>query len=293
MDQGPVPLILAAQQPQGFWSDPGPGYYPKYKGTVWQIICLAQLGADGSHPGVQAGCEYLLDNSRCSYDGFSMNGKPTGLIQCLQGNLCAALIDLGYLGDERLEAALDWMARSVTGQGIASAKEKKASVRYYRSGNSAPGFACSANNHLPCAWGAIKVMIALGKIPVDQRTPAMNAAIQTGIDFLLSRDPAIADYPMGYNTKPSLSWFRFGYPVVGYVTEVLQNLEVLTAFGYGNDTRLVPAIELVLDMQDSQGRWKMAYTYNGKTWADIEQKGKPSKWVTLRVMRLLKQISEQ
>ncbi len=36
--------------------------------------------------------------------------------------------------------------------------------------------------------------------------------------------------------------------------------------------------------------WKtvlMEYTYNGKTWAEVEQKGQPSKWVTLRALRVL------
>jgi hypothetical protein len=47
-------------------------------------------------------------------------------------------------------------------------------------------------------------------------------------------------------------------------------------------------MDLVLSKQDEQGRWKMEYSYNGKTLVDIEEKGKPSKWVTLRVLRLLK-----
>ena len=42
-----------------------------------------------------------------------MNGRNSGLIHCLQGNLCAALIDLGCLDDPRLGEALDWLARSV------------------------------------------------------------------------------------------------------------------------------------------------------------------------------------
>ena len=54
----------------------------------------------------------------------------------------------------------------------------------------------------------------------------MQKAIAAGADFLLSRDPAVADYPTPYGGKPSESWFRFGYPL-GYVTDVLQNLEAL------------------------------------------------------------------
>jgi hypothetical protein len=50
MASGPVPAILAAQDRAGFWVEPGPGYYPKYTGTVWQITFLAQFGADGRDP---------------------------------------------------------------------------------------------------------------------------------------------------------------------------------------------------------------------------------------------------
>ena len=72
------------------------------------------------------------------------------------------------------------------------------------------------------------------------------------------------------------------------MTDVLQNLEALTLLGYGQDTRLQSALELLLSKQDNLRRWKMEYTYNGKTWVDIEQKGEPSKWVTLRALRVLK-----
>ncbi len=287
MAHGPVPVILEAQDPDGYWVEPGPGYYPKYRGTVWQLISLAQLGADGHDLRIKAACDYILEHARSRYGGISADAKPSGMIQCLQGNLAAALIDLGWMGDERLIESLDWLARSITGKGIEPAKNKSAPVRYYRSGNSGPGFTCSANNHLPCAWGAVKSMLALSKVPELDRTPQIKSAIDEGVRFLLNRDPAMADYPMGYSPKPNRSWFKFGFHI-GYVTDVLQNLEALTLLGYGQDPRLQPSLELLLSKQDNLGRWKMEYTYNGKTWVDIEQKGEPSKWVTLRALRVLK-----
>ncbi len=95
-----------------------------------------------------------------------------------------------------------------------------------------------------------------------------------------------------FNPKPSESWFRFGYPL-GYVTDVLQNLEALTLLGYGGDVRLQRAKEVVLSKQDSDGRWRMKYTYNGKMWAEVETNGRPSKWVTLRALRILQPQSTQ
>jgi hypothetical protein len=115
----------------------------------------------------------------------------------------------------------------------------------------------------------------------------MQAAIEQGKGFLLSRDPAVADYPFGRGNRPSTSWFKFGYPI-GYITDVLQNLEVLIALGQVRDPRLANALELVVNKQDEQGRWSLEYSYNGKTFVDIEKKGQPGKWVTLRALRVLK-----
>jgi len=289
MESGPVPVILAAQDQEGYWVESGSGYYPKYKGSVWQIIMLAKLGADGKDPRISRGCQYLLENTRSLYGGFSFDQRPSGMIQCLQGNLCTALIELGWMHDKRFRAALDWLARSITGEGIEPAENRSAPIRYYRSGNSAPGFQCSANNHLPCAWGAVKAMTALSKVPESDRTDRINRALETGVNFFFSRDPAQADYPMGYSEKPNRSWFKLGFQT-GYVSDVLEILEILTYLGYAKDLRLNSTVDMLLSKQDRKGHWKMEYSYNGKTWVDIESRGEPSKWVTFRAIRVLQQI---
>jgi hypothetical protein len=287
MERGPVPTILAAQDPEGYWEKPGTGYYPKYRGTVWSMIYLAQLGADAADPRVRAGGEYLLDHALTSSGVFSLTGTAGGNIHCLAGNLGASLLDLGFGPDERLSRALELMARFVTGDGIAPAEERTSPLRYLKSGACGPGFCCSANNRLPCAWGAVKALRALARVPRTERTPAMQAAMEMAVDFLFSVDPSTADYPAGYSDKPSRSWFRFGFPLF-YVTDVLQTAEALTEAGYGGDPRLDATYNLILSKRDSAGRWKMEYSYRGKTCADVDDPGKPSKWVTLRALRVLK-----
>jgi hypothetical protein len=202
----------------------------------------------------------------------------------LQGNLCAALLDLGF-EDSRLDKAFEWMARSVTGEGVASMGDKSAPLRYY-AGKCGPNFTCGSNNRLPCAWGAVKVMLAFSKLPKLRRTKLINDAIATGVDFLFSKDPAKADYPCGYAAKPSQNWWKFGFPVF-YVTDLLQNVEALVELGYGKDTRLAKALNLIHEKQDSQGRWLLEYDYSGKTWLDFGAKKQPNKWVTLRAVRVL------
>jgi hypothetical protein len=277
MASGTVPAILDAQDPEGYWARPGGGYAPSYTGTMWQVIFLAELGADPTDERVLRGCEYLLSHSIASNGGFAMERRPlpSSVAHCLNGEPVHALLRLGFGQDPRVQGALDWLVQAATGEG---------DVRYYRSGTSGRVFACGYNQRQPCAWGATKALKALSVLPADRRTPAMEWAIDVGVDFLLGRDLAKADYP--YSGKVSPTWFSFGFPL-SYRSDILETAMVLADLGYGNDPRLRNALQFILDKRDGHGRWTMEKSLNGKMWIDVEEKGKPSKWVTLRALRAL------
>ena len=59
--EGPIALVLANMNKEGYWERPGAGYNPKYRGTVWSLILLSQLGAS-----------IEMDKCRCQ-------GKMSGL----------------------------------------------------------------------------------------------------------------------------------------------------------------------------------------------------------------------
>lgn len=287
-DKGPIAEILDKMEPEGYWVQPGAGYYPKYTGTVWSVILLAQLGASPEiDPRISTACSYILDNTLTKDGHFTINSLPSGTADCLQGNLCASLLDLGC-DDPRLDKAFEWMSRSVTGEGVAPLTDKKAPLHYYAS-KCGPLFACGSNNKLSCAWGGTKVMMAYSKLPQEKRTPLIVNAIKAGVDFFLGIDPSTAGYPCGFAPKPSGNWWKFGFPVF-YVTDILQIVEALVGLGYGKDPRLANAIKLIREKQDDQGRWLMEYDYTGKTWISFGPKKQPNKWVTLRAMRVLKAV---
>jgi hypothetical protein len=284
--QGPITVVLEAMDEEGFWVKPGPGYNPKYSSTVWSLILLSQLGASVEcDDRIAKACRYYLEHAMTENGQFSVNGKPSQTVDCLQGNMCTAMMDLGF-NDPRLEIAFEWMARTVTGEGIAPLEEKNAPLRYY-AGKCGPLFACGANNKLACAWGAVKVMQALSRLPKQERTPIIEEAIQAGESFLLETDPLDATYPSGWNDKPSRNWWKFGFPVF-YVTDLLQNVEALVCLGLGGDPRLQNALRFIFDKQDSDGRWSLEYDYAGKTWYDFGPKKQVNKWVTYRALYVLK-----
>ena len=289
MTTHPIADILAAQDPEGWWGKPGSGYGPKYASTVWSVAFLDQLGADGDDARIRKACAYILDHAQTISGGFGAAASagrrpaPSTAIHCLNGNVLRALLGFGWLEDERVGRSIDWQAAAITGAG---------DIRFYRSSMPGPGFRCGANDGLPCAWGATKAVLALARIPPARRAPHVQQALDVGVAFLLSRDPAAADYPMGYgNTRPNSSWFRLGFPS-GYVTDVLQVLEALCEAGAAGDPRLAPAIDWLLAQQDGRGRWANRYAYSGKMAVDIDVQGQPSKWVTLRACKVLAAVAE-
>lgn len=287
--RGPIAVVLDQMQPEGYWVKPGPGYSPKYTSTVWSLILLAQLGASiDCDERVMCACEYILDAGLTEHGQFTANGAPSGTADCLQGNLCWALVTLGC-DEPRIERAYDWMARSVTGEGVAPAVDRQANPRFYASGNCGPNFACGANNKMPCAWGAAKVMLAFAAWPAARRSPQIERAMRQGVDFFFSVDPATAEWPSGYAAKPSGNWWKFGFPVF-YVADLLQVVEALAGLGHGRDPRLLNTLQLIRDKQDAQGRWHLEYDYTGKTWLDCGPKKQANKWVTLRALKVLKEI---
>ncbi len=285
LTEGPISIILGKMKADGYWVAPGIGYTPKYFSTIWSIIHLAELGGSiRADKRIGKACDYLLSQAFTAAGQFTLTGAPSGTVDCLQGNLCWALKALGW-EDNRLHGAYDWMAKSVTGEGIAPLEEKKTAVRYF-AGKCGPGFACGYNAKRPCAWGAVKVLRAFSVIPAQERNPRMNRAIRQGLKFLYSVNPATADYPGGFSSKPNPNWWKFGFPVF-YITDILQILEVLTALGYGKDRRSQNAVKLVEEKRTAEGKWLLECDYAGKTWVRYGAKKKPNKWVTLRALRAL------
>ena len=284
----PISTFLDAEDPDGWWIEPGPSYGPKYRSTTWTLIFLDQMGADGDDPRIRRACEHVLDNDLVPGGGFGIGqgkAKPRASLQlhCLNGNLLRAVIGFGFGDDPRVRDAIAWETAAILGT---------AGHRFYKGGTSGPGFACGANEDLPCAWGAIKALLALARIPPTERTPDVAAAVRAGVELLLSVDPATATYPMGWgNAKPSGSWFRLGFPS-GYVADVLQATEAVCAAGAAGDPRLAGAVDWLVAQQGPDGRYTNRYSYAGKMVADVDAQGEPSRWVTLRACGVLAAVHE-
>lgn len=281
MRVGPVPTILAAQLPEGEWVPAGRLFGSTYTTTGWQLVFLSGLGASANNERVQRACDRVLELATTASGGLSWDGRQSGIVHCYNGDLLRALVDFGRLDDPRVRAGLEWTAHAILGTG---------DPQYRKSGTSGPLFACGVNGQLPCAWGAVKALRALAAVPPRRRTRAVRDAIAAGTQFLLGHDLARADFPTA--TSVSRRWFRFGFPA-SYSADVLELLLALAELGVAGDPRAAAGIELLLSKRDARGRWALETTLNGKMLANVERKGEPSKWLTLRALRVLRAAQKE
>lgn len=278
MDSGPVPRILAHQEADGGWDPARHGLGYEYCGTVWQVIFLAELGADPAERSVKLACEHVLASGITGSGGFACGDQPppSRVVHCVNGQVVWALVQHGYAWDERVQGAIEWLCRSATGKG---------DTDYYESGTSGPEFACGQNEGQPCAWGAAKSMRALTSLPEELHSDEANRVLELGAEILLGHDPATADCPFTGRVRPMR--FEFGFPL-GCWSDVIEVVHLLGALGRGSDPRLISAEEMILAKQDDEGRWQLESSLNGQMWVDIEADGEPSKWTTLRALRAMK-----
>jgi hypothetical protein len=82
-------------------------------------------------------------------------------------------------------------------------------------------------------------------------------------------------------------WTRFAFPTWWHY-DVLRGLEHMRRAVVRPDERMAEAIELVVSKRDRDGRWPLEVHYPGVMPIEIDEgEGRPSRWITLRALRVL------
>ncbi len=288
MRGGPVPKILSKQAVGGYWGRPEDFYIrSKYKGTVWNLILLAELGADGDDPSVQKAAAFVLEHvQHPESGGFAYKGQGTGggdpgcVIPCLTGNMLWSLVRLGWLDDPRIQRGLEWMAVSMR----CDDGDSRPPENWPYTGRAGKERCWGRHS---CTMGVVKTLNALAEVPPERRSPAMQSAIERSAEYLLAHRLYKRSHAPQKVAKAE--WTELGFPLM-YKTDALEMLGVLTRLGY-QDARMQDAVELVLSRrkEDPSGRacWILDKTFNGRMLVTIDHQGEPSKWVTLHALLAL------
>jgi hypothetical protein len=87
--------------------------------------------------------------------------------------------------------------------------------------------------------------------------------------------------------KGGAAWTRFAFPTWWHY-DVLRGLEYLRRADVAPDERVAEAIDLVVSKRDGEGRWLLETRHSGEMPVEIDEgEGRPSRWNTLRALRVL------
>ncbi len=284
----PIAAMLAAQDPAGWWEKPGPGYGPKYRGTVWSLIFLDQLGADPDEPRVRAACEYVLAHSQARTGGFA----------------CSAVAS-EKAPPARARPALPHRQPAPRAHRLRLARRRAGRAGHRLAGGGdhrrgRPTLECRhAGARLPLRrerWAALRLgcgEVTAGPGP-DPVGPAL-ARRRPG-DRGLRRFPAVPRsrhrrLPDGLRQHQAERIVVPARLPVGLRHRRPPGARSARRGRCRTDPRLAHALDWLLAQQDDEGRWANRYAYAGKMVVDIDVPGAPSRWVTLRACRVLRTVS--
>lgn len=271
-ERGWASKLLEGQNPDGSWESKHDLYRPKYQATIWKLLVLADLGVTAGDPRVRRSCELFLDLYHRPDGGFDSPGNVRSEL-CVTGNLTRTLIMCGYDDHPHVRSALDWI--------VDEQKDDGGWHCFYERG--------VGDGTLDC-WEGLSAYVAL---PRQKWSRRIKSSAERGAEFYLARG-LTKEGPRRY-----LPWFRFHYPV-HYYYDLLVGLDVVTALGYTDDGRLLPALSLLRKKRRSDGRWILDRVHPdlgrgaGYRMRDrevrplsLERAGQPSRWMTMRALRVL------
>jgi hypothetical protein len=259
--------LLRRQNAAGTWA--GGLYSPKWTSTTYTMLLLRDFGLSPKNPQARKACRLLLDEGLQPDGGINYGtwAKWTRRAEtCITGMVLSLLAHFEYE-----DARLDTIAGHLLGEQMPDGGWNC----------QRPEGATHASVHT-----TISVLEGLRLYEVNRgrKVRTVQAAQRRGQEFLLAHR-LFRSHRTGEVIKPVFT--RFAFPPRWHY-DVLRALDHFQAVGAPRDPRLADAIDLVHRGRGEDGRWPLQQVHRGKTYFELERQGAPSRWNTLRALRVLK-----
>jgi hypothetical protein len=271
--QGWGKAILELQDPDGRW-DKGV-YTPKWTSVTYTLLTLRHLGLPAGHPQALRGCDHFYFRGLEEDGGINLFQSRTSSETCVNGMLLTLLSHFRH-PDERLHSVAQYLIGEQMDDGGWNCRWNGRQ----RVGASHASF----NTTLLVLQGLAEYCSAY-----TQPNGHMKTGIGRGHEFLL-RHRVFKSHRTGRVFDPRMTFAHFP-PRWHY--DFLAALDYFQGVRAARDDRVQDAIDLLLERRTRDGRWTVASPWTGRTFFEMEKAGKPSRWNTLRALRVLRWWEQQ
>ena len=264
--EGAGARLLALQGHDGRWG--GAAWNRGWDSTMHVLSLLWQMGLDPASDQARRAVGLVRDRVTwrgCGPEEADDNTYFAGEVEpCINGQVAAPG---AYFGQD-VQGIIDRLLGEQLADGGWNCEAERGSTR-------------SSFNTTICVLEALLEHERSGK-----GSPAVTAARLRGQEYLLERrlfrrksTGAVIDH----------AWTHFAFPTWWHY-DVLRGLEYLRRAGVAPDERVAEAIDLVASKRDADGRWPLETQHPGKMPLEMDEDegvGRPSRWNTLRALRVL------
>jgi hypothetical protein len=250
--------LLGIQADDGDWA--GGSLFPKQLATTSSLMLLHDFGLDPSSDEARDAVDLVRENSRWDHAGqpyFEGEVEP-----CINGRA----VTIGAYFGQDVQGIVDRLLTEQMADGGWNCEQENGSTRG------------SFNSTINVLEGLLEHERATGS------HPDVSAARVRGHEYLLERR-LLRRLSTGEIIDPDFA--LFSYPP-DYYYDVLRALDYLRSADVAPDDRMSEAIDLVTSKPDAEGRWPLENPHPGELHFPLDDgEGKPSRWNTLRAMRVL------
>jgi hypothetical protein len=262
--------LLALQAPDGTWG--GAAWNRGWDSTMHVLWLLRELGLDPASDGARQAVGRVRERVTwrgCGPPGTQENPFFAGEVEpCINGQVAAAG---AYFGQD-VQGLVDRLLGEQLADGGWNCEAENGSTR-------------SSFNTTICVLEALLEHERAGR-----GSPAVTAARLRGQEYLLERRlfrRRSTGEVIECDRKGGGVWTRFAFPPWWHY-DVLRGLDYLRRAGVAPDERAAEAIDLVASKRGDDGRWRLETLHPGSMPVELdESEGRPSRWITLRALRVL------
>jgi hypothetical protein len=260
--------ILAQQEPDGSWRRAGE---PVWKSTLFTLQFLRTTGIDATDPVVKSAVSRPAATLCWNNDEYwdlrpaELGGNPFFQGEeepCINGGVLAFGANLGHPNENLVRRLINEQLED--GGWNCEAPESKRS---------------SFHTTVCVLEGMLEYQNAVGS------APEVASARRRGEDYLLERH-LFQRRTTGQIANPE--FLELAYPP-SYHYDILRGLDYLRAANVQPDPRMSAAIHLIESKRQPEGHWLLDRAYDEALALPFDESaGKPSRWNTLRALRVLR-----
>ncbi|MFZ1705968.1 MAG: hypothetical protein WAT79_16605 [Saprospiraceae bacterium] len=259
--------FLSKRHADGHW---GLGFYqPKWISTHYTLLDLRNLNIHPKNKTIQETIKMVLDNSKAEDGGLRLGPSTSAY-----SDICVNAMFLNYasyflIEEKKLFSIIDSILREIMPDGGFNCRTTRSGAKH---------------SSLHTTLSVLEGLTEFQKFAYSYRSNEISTALKSAREFVLIHQLFLSDRTGEVIHKDFLN---FPYPC-RWKYDILRALDYFQYSGCSWDKRMLPSIEVLLKKRNIENTWKMQSKYPGKEHFEMEKAGKPSRWNTLRALRVLR-----